>query len=149
MVEWVTGESVFEGFPLVLRIPLEVDWKTLELTCTELLTVTHTFANHQPNGQPVEEQDDGPAKLDLALQNAFLGIPNAEIVLVETYGGKRNSYFYISREVSVSDQIGPIQKEFSEYAIDHVQQPDPGWLFIEQYTAEFFPEHIFPRRTQL
>lgn len=148
MGEWVTGESDFEGFPLVLRIPLDVDWRTLEKTCTELLTVTHTFDAHQPNGLPIDDQDEGLLNLDKALKNSFANQENAEIVLIEMYGGKRNYYFYISRDVRVDEPIGEIQKKFADQSIKHLQQPDPGWLFIEQYTAEFFPDHIFPRRTQ-
>ncbi|MGH7991122.1 MAG: DUF695 domain-containing protein, partial [Limisphaerales bacterium] len=87
---------MYEGFPLFLRRPAELDAKSLALLFPKLAVFTHKFSAVQPNGLPEPDYNDGLSEMDGKIVTAFDENHAGVLALVETFGGKRNYYFYIS-----------------------------------------------------
>jgi hypothetical protein len=138
MSGWLTAELEYEGFPLMLRRPATVDRERLQQMCCDLLTVTHRFSDRKPNGLPQPDYNNGLFALDLAVQRAFNESPDGAIVLIETFGGERNYYFYVSNSVPVADRVDAIRRDFPGEAVDYSQRPDPDWTFIDKYARDYF-----------
>jgi hypothetical protein len=97
---WLTAEKIYEGFPLFLRRPANLDVETLRPSFPNLAIVTHEFTKRKPNSLPDPDYNHGLAAMDHELIVAFdvdrMGVP----ALVETFGGKCHYYFYVSADTS-------------------------------------------------
>lgn len=138
MTGWLTAEREYEGFPLMLRRPATVDRQGLQILCTELLTTTHTFAKRKPNGLPEPAYNKSLIDFDLAIQRAFNTQKDGTIVLIETFGGERNYYFYVSSSVAISDRLVAIREQFPAEQLESDVEPDPNWDFIDRYERDYF-----------
>lgn len=138
MHKWLSGEKTYDGFPLFLRRPAELDIASLLPVLPNLAIVTHKFTKRKPNGLPEDDYNHGLAKMDYALVTAFdvdrMGVP----VLVETFGGERNYYFYVARDTNVDQIISTIASHYPAEQISWSARPDPQWTFIETYAREHF-----------
>src|SRR5271170_7718448 len=98
MRTWLTAEKIYEGFPLFLRRSENLETESNQISFPVLAVVTHKFTKRQPNGLPDKDYNDGLAEMDYELVTAFdidrMGVP----ALIETFGGERNYYFYVSTE---------------------------------------------------
>ena len=138
MQTWLTAETTYEGFPLYLRRPAEVDINRLRTALPILVVVTHKFTKRLPNGLPEPDYNHGLAKMDADLVAAFdvdqMGVP----VLVETFGGKRNYYFYSAKHADIEGILSAIAGRYPDEHLRWSIQPDPRWDFIERYAKEYF-----------
>jgi hypothetical protein len=84
MRSWLLGEKTFEGLPLLLRRPANLDVTLLRPRFPSLVVVTHKFTICQSDGLPESDYNDGLADMDHELITAFdsdhIGVP----VLIET-----------------------------------------------------------------
>jgi hypothetical protein len=60
--------------------------------------------------------------------------------LVETFGGQRHYYFYVSSSVLVESVLSDLRSRFPGYKLEAAIRNDPGWKFIRNYTAEYLDE---------
>lgn len=138
MQKWLSGEKTYEGFPLFLRRPAELDIDSLRPVLPNLAIVKHKFTKRKPNGLPDDGYNHGLAGMDHALVSAFdvdrMGVP----VLVETFGGERNYYFYVARDANVAEIISTIISHYPAEQISWSVRPDQQWTFIERYARELF-----------
>jgi hypothetical protein len=138
MRTWLTAEKLYEGFPLMLRRPAQFDVESLRPGLSTLATVTHTFTKRQANGLPEPEYNHGLASMDCELVAAFdvdrMGVP----VLIETFGGERNYYFYVAADADVAVTISGIASRYPHEQISWSASPDPDWDFIQRYAREQF-----------
>jgi hypothetical protein len=136
MGSWLTIEKVHEGFPLLLRRQTHLDVDSLRLSFPTLVVVTHEFAKSNSNGLPDPDYNDGLAGLDQDLVAAFgdMGVP----VLVETFGGKRTYYFYVSADVDAPAVISSIAKRYPAEQVSWRVGSDPAWSFIRKFSSTLF-----------
>jgi hypothetical protein len=138
MRTWVTAEKTYEGFPLFLRHPANLDVELLRPSFPTLAVVTHVFTKRKPNGLPDADYNDGLAEMDQELVTNFdvdrIGVP----VLIETFGGKRNYYFYVATDADVPAVISAVARRYPDERLSWLVRPDPEWSFIEKYARDHF-----------
>jgi hypothetical protein len=136
--EWATAKIEYEGFPLMLRRPTNLDVDSLRPAHPTLAVVTHKFTKRQPNGLPEPEYNRRLFQLDDELVGAFdvdrIGVP----VFVETFGGKRNYYFYVAAYADVPATISEVARRYPSEQLSWIVRSDPNWGFLEKYTKEYF-----------
>jgi hypothetical protein len=138
MLNWLTAEKDYEGFPLLLRRPADLDVDSLRPTHPTLAVVTHEFAKRKPNGLPEPDYNETLFEMDIELVRAFdvdqMGVP----AIVETFGGKRHYYFYVAADTDVSAIISAVARRYQEERLSWTVRPDPQWGFLERYAREHF-----------
>jgi len=138
MRSWLTAEKTYEGFPLFLRRPTDLDVDSLRPSFPILAVVTHKFAKRKPNGLPEPEYNDSLAEMDQELVTAFdadrMGVP----ALVETFGGERNYYFYVAADTDVPSAISAVASRYPKEQLSWLVRSDPKWGFIERYARDHF-----------
>ena len=53
MYSWATAERTYEGFPLFLRRPTDVDTAVNRQSFPDLVVVTHALAKRLPDGRRI------------------------------------------------------------------------------------------------
>ena len=138
MLTWLTAEKEYEGFPLLLRRPAELDVDSLRPTHPTLVVVTHEFTKRRPDGLPEPEYNKSLVEMDTELVRAFdvdqIGVP----ALVETFGGKRHYYFYVAVDTDVAAIISAVARRYPTERLSWTVRPDPGWGFLERYARDHF-----------
>jgi hypothetical protein len=138
MQTWLTAERIYEGFPLFLRRPADLDVASLRPHLPSLAVITHEFSKRMPNGLPEPHYNHGLSDMDDALVTAFdvdrMGVP----ALVETFGGKRHYYFYVAKDTDVAAVISAVASRYPSERLSWAVRPDPEWRFIERYAREHY-----------
>ena len=138
MCAWATAERTYEGFPLFLRSPTDVDTPDNRRNFPDLVIITHTFAKRYPDARPEPDYNETLRKLDHVIVTAFdfslSGVP----VLVETFGGKRNYYFRVLTRVDVAAIGSAIATSYPNEQISWDVRPKIGWSFLDRYAKDFF-----------
>ena len=94
-MEWLTSETEYEGLPLYLRFPNYANIWTYKEKYPKLICVTHNFENVKDSGLPTTDYNASLIDFDGEVVNLFQPDKNGIVILVETYGGSRNYWFYI------------------------------------------------------
>ena len=136
-MQWYTGKVQHKGFPLLLRFPGKPDFDTLPRRYPKLLVVEHTLAKVKPSGLPESDYNDSLADFDHDLVTAFEPSATGITVLVETFGGRRNYYIYVSADAPVEDVKRRLSTKYSQHQLDWSLRDDPGWKFIRGYSEEY------------
>jgi hypothetical protein len=63
-----------------------------------------------------------------------MGVP----ALIETFGGKRNYYFYVAADSDVATVISAVARRYPDEHLSWTVRPDSNWSFIEKYAREYF-----------
>ena len=138
MLAWATAQKEYEGFPLMIRRPTNLDINSLRPRHPTLAVVTHEFTKRKPNGLPDPDYNHGLFDMDMELVRAFdvdqMGVP----VLVETFGGKRHYYFYVAADVNVTEMISAIAQRYPAERLSWFVRQDPNWGFLELYARDHF-----------
>lgn len=132
--EWATLTREYEGFPLYLRFPLRLDYDVLQNRFPVRIVLTHTFNFRQFDGSPEPSYNEMLEEFDLSLVTYFKTSALGQIVLVETYGGKRH-YYYVAASVDAATMLPELRSRFARQRIDLQSKSDPAWQFISS-TAE-------------
>ena len=138
MYSWVTAERRYEGFPLLLRRPTDADTPEHRRSFSDLVIITHTFANRLPDGRPDSDYNRGLEDMDVAIVRAFDAMRSGVPVLVETFGGEPNYYFYVAAETDVSAILAPIVAAYHGERLSWTVRPRNNWRFLDQYAEDFF-----------
>jgi len=138
MLTWATAQKEYEGFPLILRRPTNIDVDSLRPTHPTLAVVTREFTKRKPNGLPEPDYNETLFEMDIELVEAFdvdqMGVP----VLVETFGGKRHYYFYVTADTDVPAIISAVAQRHPSERLWWTVRPDPQWGFLERYAKDHF-----------
>ena len=135
---WATAERTYEGFPLFLRRPTDVDTPDNRRSFPDLVIVTHTFAKRLANGRPDSDYNRGLEDMDVAIVRAFDATRSGVPVLVETFGGERNYYFYVASGTDVSAILAPIVAAYPCERLAWKVRPNNNWRLFDQYAEDFF-----------
>lgn len=139
---WYTGEVQHEGFPLHLRFPEKPDFNTLQKSFPKLLTVTHSLAKVKSSGVPEADYNDSLAEFDHELVTAFEPA-SGTTVLVETFGGRRNYYIYVSADAPVEAIKQRFATKYPQHKLDWKLRDDAHWKFIRSYSEDY---HFYKKR---
>jgi len=137
---WELLQRTYEGFPLYLRRPTNLDFDALAPRFPVLLVLTHVFSFRRFDGAPEPTYNDQLEEFDLAVVRYFEGIGTGQVVLVETFGGKRNYYFYATATVSPEAMLSDLRGRFPGHNLEIEIRSDPTWNFIRDYTNTHFNE---------
>ena len=138
MYSWATAERTYEGFPLFLRRPINVDTSEHRRSFPDLVVVTHTFAKRLPDGRPESDYNRGLEDMDVAIVRSFDATHAGVPVLVETFGGERNYYFYVAPGTDVSAILAPITAAYPDERLAREVRPNNNWQLFDRYAKDFF-----------
>jgi hypothetical protein len=134
---WETREIAYEGLPLLLRWPSNLDFDSLQEEFPKYVAVTLTLRECSDNGLPTSEYNTTLMELDMALLTFFQDRGRGRAVLVETFNGKRTHHFYVASRVDTGAMLCRIRGEYPGHELELKEDPDPGWAFIRKYTARY------------
>ena len=134
---WLVGENRYKGERLLLRRPEIIDVKALLPRFPVLATITHELEGVTSDGLPERAYNESLADLDHEIITAFDG-GNGTVVLVETFSGERNYYFYIAEGVDVSKTAAVIMRQYPNAKLSTFSKPDPAWNFLARYAKDYF-----------
>lgn len=137
---WRTAACTYEGFPLYLRWPQGLNYDELQSTLPLHLTVTHEFSMRRTDGAPEPRYNDTLEDFDIAVTSYFATSRDGCPVLVETFGGKRNYYFYTKATVVPETVAGDLSARFPGHRLSATARTDSSWRFIRQYAKDFLDE---------
>jgi hypothetical protein len=137
---WESLERVHEGFPLYLRRPLGLDFEALSPRFPIRLTVTHALSFRRFDGLPQATYNRGLEQFDSDVVSYFTKGGEGQVVLVETFGGERNYYFYVSSSVDAGVVLADLRARFPGYILEVATNVDPNWAFITWYAKEHLGE---------
>jgi hypothetical protein len=134
---WKTAETEYEGFPLLLRAQGGLDYDLLQSQYPQLFIVTHTLDKVQSSGLPEIIYNQGLEEFDVAMVELFSKNKSGITVLVETFGGKRTYYMYVSNNADTEAAMKHIQDNYLEQKLDWEVKSDPQWRFIRKYAKDY------------
>ena len=104
------------------------------------VTLTHEFNLRRMDGAPEPAYNETLEDFDIATTRLFRESEQGQVVLVETYGGRRNYHFYVSQEVDIDTVLGNWRRLHPGFRLEMTARPDPSWSFIKKYTEEYIDE---------
>jgi hypothetical protein len=122
---------------LYLRWPADLNFNELSGRFPKLFVLTHTFNFGRSDGAPEPTYNDTLAKFDLTVTRSFRTDRKGQIVLIETFGGKRNYYFYVMPAFDGDAFFQLLNGQFAGYNLSETTREDPAWHFIRNYHAEY------------
>ncbi|HEY3762704.1 MAG TPA: DUF695 domain-containing protein [Verrucomicrobiae bacterium] len=140
MRTWVNKKIIYEGFPLFLRRPVGLEIEKIRPSFPILAVVSHKFTKRLPNGLPEANYNDSLAAMDIELVCAFDVDRMGVVTLIETFGGKRNYYFYVASDTDVPTTISNIAHRYPAEELSWSVYPDPYWNFITEYARDYFKD---------
>jgi hypothetical protein len=135
---WRTSQHTYEGFPLFLRRPTNVDTPANRKRYPTLAVITHEFTKRYPDGRPEPAYNETLIDFDVEITSSFDSPPRGVPVLVETFGGKRHYYFYVAPDTDVSAAIQPVVHRYPDEKLTWEVRPKSGWQFLDRYAKDFF-----------
>jgi hypothetical protein len=134
---WLTAMTQYEGFPLALRGRPNANGDANRETYRHLGVVCHRLAQVCENGLPEHQYNDSLEDFDLAVQEAMEGVGVGLVVLIETFGGKRNYYAYVNVEDEFRARIASLAERFPMHQLSVECRADGAWRFYERYRKDF------------
>jgi hypothetical protein len=135
-MRWLVGQTTYEGDPLLLRRPADLDINSLRPRFSNLAVITHELEIVCENGLPEREYNDSLADLDHDIVTA-IDSSLGTIVLVETYSGERHYYFYVSETVTISNIAESIVGRYPGTKLTTFSKHDRDWNFLANYAKDF------------
>jgi hypothetical protein len=135
-VPWETRTRTHEGFPLYLRRPVGLDFDALASKFATRLVLTHTFSFRRLDGAPEPGYNEALAEFDTSVTRYFEPSGAGQIVLVETFAGKRNYYFYVA-SFDPNAMLDDLRHRYPGCRLEAQCANDPTWGFIRRYSAEY------------
>jgi hypothetical protein len=134
---WAGSGHTYEGFPLYLRWPTNVDTPTNRERYPRLAVVSHEFTNRYPDGRPEPKYNKTLEAFDVAITSAFDSPPRGVPILVETFGGFRHYYFCVAPDADIAAIIRPITQTYPAEKLTWEYRNTPGWDFLAEYAGQY------------
>lgn len=134
---WLTKKVDYEGFPLLLRRPNHKRIRQYQKEYFHLFCLTHTLEKVTNNGLPELEYFDTLIDFDGILVDLFELETEGITLLVETYCGKRNYWFYLKDGVDYLSKFNKLCDENFDKNLEYTIRKDNEWSFIEKYPLAF------------
>jgi len=137
-MRWLTTDTVYNGFPLYLRLPDYDDVWRFKKKYSNLLCITQKLEKVKDNGLPESDYNASLMDFDGELVDLFDNKTEGIIILVETFGGARNYWYYISSNVDYKTKVDNIRKKYTSNKIETDLQDDKDWGFIIKYPIQLY-----------
>lgn len=135
--EWKFCKFEYEGFPLLLRLPVGLNYNELSRLYTLLISVEHHLSKVTGNGLPNKEYNETLIDFDEYVINS-LELRNEGIcVLVETFGGNRTYYMYAKDSTEIDKIEEDLKTKYPEHKVELEMKTDKDWSFIKRYANEW------------
>ena len=134
---WSTSEIEHEGFPLLLRRPDHTNIWQFKETFPQLISVEHHLEKTTDNGLPDHGYNKTLLDFDSYMCDLFAKSSNGIIFLIETFGGKRNYYYYTRSDYDIDPRLQEAKKQFN-VRLSSWQKLDEGWGFLASYPIDVF-----------
>ena len=134
---WSTSEIQYEGFPLLLRRPDYPNVWKFKPTFNQLVTVEHILESVTESGLPERSYNKALAEFDHYMCALLEDTNNGIIFLIETYGGKRNYYYYTS-PVTAMDRLTKQAEADFKVTLKVRSMVDNDWNFIKSYPVRLY-----------
>jgi hypothetical protein len=138
VMKWFTHETIYEGFPLYLRRPDHENVWSYQNNSTNLLCVTHKLEKVKQNGLPESDYNKSLSDFDYELVKLLEQGEKGVIVLIETFGGERNYWYYIQRDFDYEASINLIKSKFPSDVIETWSEEDNEWDFLKSYPFKLY-----------
>lgn len=136
---WKVTQITYEGFPLFLRYPIDLDYDKLQSLFPTFVVITVPYTEHTDNGLPEKNFNQSILEpLDELIFKSIGGTKNGYCVLVETFYRNRHYYLYVAPTYDVELLKQTLQSSNANLAIEVEKSNDPSWSFIRRYAKERF-----------
>ena len=130
---WSTMDTTYEDFPLYLRKPNIENITQYQLLYPRLLNITHTLDKVKSNGLPQSDYNKTLEDFDGKICNLFDFENEGFIFLIETYGGKRNYWFYLKPDFDYTAILTGLKRKYKNHKLEESVSNDKNWGFIKDY----------------
>ena len=137
-MNWLTSEIEYEGFPLLLRKPNHLAIWNFKPRFTKLVTIEHFLEKVTKNGLPEKSYNKSLADFDHCMCTLIDSRTEGAIVLIETFCGKRNYYYYTYHDFDISQYLKQIKIRF-KVSLKITVKDDSDWNFLKQYPVSLYP----------
>lgn len=137
-MKWLTTETIYDGLPLYLRLPDYENVWSFKDNYSNLFCITHKLDKVKDNGLPKYDYNLSLMDFDGDLANLFDNEKEGIIVLIETYGGARNYWYYISSKIDYKTKVENISKKYPSNKIETDFRADLDWGFIKKYPIKLY-----------
>jgi hypothetical protein len=137
---WESTQRTYEGFPLYLRRPVGLDFDSSSSRFPVHFALTHELSFRRLDGAPEPSYNNGLENFDAAVTGYFSACGQGQVVLVETFGGKRQYHFYVVPAVEPEVVLSDLRGRFPGFRLTGEARNDPTWNFIRRYTKEHLGE---------
>lgn len=136
---WNVTQLTYEGFPLFLRYPIDLDYDELQKPYPTFVVVTIPYSEYTDDGLPEKGFNRTILEpLDELIFKTLGGNKNGYCVLVETFFKNRHYYLYVSPDFDVELLKKTLKSNYANLAIEVEKSQDPNWSFIRRYAKESF-----------
>lgn len=136
-MSWLTIESEYEGFPLFVRKPNYKDIYKFKDKFPILLRVYHEFERVKNNGLPEPNYNMTLMDFDEEMAKLFDSKMEGIVFLVETFGGKRGYYYFISDVTSYKGKLEKLKHKYS-VRLENSATIDRDWDFLKKYPTKLY-----------
>lgn len=137
-MEWLTTKIEYDGLPLYLRLPNYDDVWEYQSKYSKLVNITHELDSVTNNGLPTTEYNESLHDFDNEVIHLFEPKNNGVLVLVETFGGARNYWFYTTNSKFFCKQFEELQNKHCDKKLKLHHQNDPDWGFVKAYPVKLY-----------
>jgi len=137
-MKWLTTETKNEGFPLYLRLPDYENIWSFKDKYSNLFCITHKLDKVKDNGLPESDYNLSLIDFDGDLADLFDNDKEGIIILIETFGGARNYWYYISSKIDYKTKVDNIRKKYPSNKIETDFRADLDWGFIKKYPVKLY-----------
>jgi Family of unknown function (DUF695) len=134
---WTVKKLTYENYPLIVRYPTNLNYDELQKNLPTRLVVTLNLEKITDLGLPEPKYNDSLESFDIYLVDYFKEIIEGQCVLIETFSGNRNYYFYVSEKVDMERFKTNIKIKFPLQNLEFGIKNDPNWWLIRQYNKDY------------
>ena len=136
--KWLTTNIEHEGFPLYLRKPDYEDIFIYRDRFPRLLRVTQKLETVKSNGLPDSDYNMSLIDFDGEMTDLFTTSNGGLIFLIETFGGERSYYYFISDTVDYENRIKELTSKNGDIELEIHSHGDKDWGFLKEYPTELY-----------
>ena len=134
---WVVAQHDYRGFPLFIRYPNNLDYDKLQPRFPIRIVATIELTEVKDNGLPVSSYNNSLESFDNFVVEYFEKRAEGQCVLVETFGGKRQFYIYVSDSTDTAAFEKAIKQQFPQHSVTFEIERDAKWSLIRRYAKEY------------
>jgi hypothetical protein len=136
--KWLTIKIEYEGFPLYLRKPEYQEIFAYRDKLPNVLRVTQKLKEVNSNGLPESDYNMSLMDFDGQMCDLFNGTDDGLIFLIETFGGERSYYYFITASVDYDKLIQKIKTKNEDIDLETHSYADSEWGFLKNYPTKLY-----------